>query len=1152
MAKRKFIVVAGQSNATAIGDAATWEDANQGLAIRSPIVGASQLSRFSESAAYAERSSLPYAFPGGPQSGWTGDGPATGTWQTPDTRGKVVSAARFLTFYNPSAACLNRSATSTTTYPGVGVVLAGSTPTRLKTSTLWQYDPQSLQITRASTGTVHTVQSGWTTPTAEITVAPAFNPPPQANETFTFVPTSGANTSGSTLRLVQQFGGISDLGSVADDTALTFAAPSAAPGAGIDAHTMQIRRPNVATEGPVTFVCKTRFAVSGQAVQFSSGDSAVVASVNTTTETITLSGANPHVVGDVVEFLASGGTLPSGLAFSTPYYVVYSVGLDIRVSTTPGGAPVNLGAGFTAPINLRLAMLPGLSAATAYYVARVGQQEQALPVLLWDSATNRVGLFSFTDTKAVSLLEGERVRLSGVLPPEFTAGVDYYVRLEASLVTSVQLATTPTGTPINFSAGGGAATLTRMDSGFMFTVSATPGGAEVLTSAVAADQVRAPLRFLAAFRGSLTGLRIRGLTGQNAGHVAYPSEVYFDSATQTSVITLATPFPHNVQAGQTFEILPPALAGQDIAFHKWAMFLPWCPFEGRAPYAGPFSVSNLAETPGNPLVLEAAASGIWPKEALRICTSGSLTSKIVPGRTYYSDVATGAAAFLAASYGGAPITGTATVTPTGGHACVLLRQEGKLNPYPPGFNYPNHYGVVGVYQPFDGPTELSAPKSAFSVGLAVALAEYYGEPMYVVPLAVTASSIAHAEYSVTAQTAAATNWFDAKQMLSWAPTETTNIFARFLDVLDATKLAFQAQGDEGECVGIVWVQGESDASIEDWAARYKVNARRLKTAMRAAIKERGLFSRPAEELRWIDPRCQTTPWPYADEVNSAKDELIAEDPYSATFDQQDLQRIAQLSPAAPLDLIHYSGAGMTELARRAYAALLSLGETNVDVEIANMALALIGEPAKVFSLDTTTDQSAQAAECAKFFAVARDTILESHSWAFATRMVVLTQTTKDTVRTDWQYAYLLPADLLNPLEVLPEGAQASLPGATVETLPWWRSSDPRHADYANGYPYAVERDASDKLVLYTNVAGARLRYNRRVTPAVQVPMKFKMAVARKLAALIAGQFVKGEAGAALAMRLDAMARAEMGDAAATDANRQQRQPWPQQMPWGRE
>ena len=52
------------------------------------------------------------------------------------------------------------------------------------------------------------------------------------------------------------------------------------------------------------------------------------------------------------------------------------------------------------------------------------------------------------------------------------------------------------------------------------------------------------------------------------------------------------------------------------------------------------------------------------------------------------------------------------------------------------------------------------------------------------------------------------------------------------------------------------------------------------------------------------------------------------------------------------------------------------------VDICNLALAHIGDDATVSSIDPP-EGSAQAEHCKRFYAIARDTMLQMHNWNFA-------------------------------------------------------------------------------------------------------------------------------------------------------------------------
>ncbi len=1138
MAKRKFVLSIGQSHATSVSDAASWEDQFPTVALRSPKVNVAQLPQFAEGV--RETFTMPGTFVGGAQSGLFGDGPKASTWQTPDLSGKCVGAVRFLTFYNPCASLLNLGTSVTSAFPGRTSLGFFSTPTVLNTVMRWQYDPAGLVITRLRTGTQHTIQAGWAAPTNTITISPAMVPPPEVGEQISYVATAGASSSTTELKLVQAFGGLADVGSANDVPPYCLAASLH------EVDFIRVRNSS-GTDAAGRVMCRSRLGYVGAPVVF------------------------------------SVGTLPTGIVAGTTYYITRYAGVDEQLPVlgwtdtravgawTPASDQITIaGHGLVSnePVSLSGTLPPEVVSGTTYYVLVVDANTIQLRTTIGGAAHPfgaGGGAATLTRLAAVRITAhglgfSEKVQLSGTLPSGVATSTNYYVYV-SDHNTVLLSESTPASTPFTIvSSGGGAATVTRHESFSQFFIAASPGGTELVFDAflVAANA----MSFSVMFRGSLSGMRIRCLSSAdplNVGVSVPAGDIYMSSGKHT--IQLGAALPAAPAAGDTFVIEVPPLDGQDVPFEKWALFLPWCPFEGRAPFTGPYPMVTgaLAEVAGDPLFVQANGMDVWPKDALRFVNgaaawgSAITTTKVRFGVTYYASAAALGAAFLATTYDGATIYGTVPAAASGGQSCYLLRQEGKSNPYPPGFNYPNHFTNLGDYQPFDGPGIIPAPKSTFISGLAVELADYYGETMYVVQLAVGGTNLGHTDVPPVAF-GLGVNTFDPKRQLSWAPTgDVNNIFARLEEVLDAAVLAFRAQGDEGECVGVVWTQGEGDASFEHLANRYLRNGRRFRAAVREAIKSRGLFSRPANELKWLEPYCQTTPWPYNETVRAAKDVLVAEDPYSGLCELDDLPRLNSLPGTANNDPIHMTGAGTAELGRRLYGVWVSIGETNLDVDLANMALALLGEPAKVFSLDPAVDQSAQAAECAKFLPVAKEVILESHSWAFATKVVSLTPVaTKDPLRTDWSFAYELPTDLLNALEVLTPGSTTSVAAPTAELTPWWRSPSASDTVYPNGHLYAIEPDAGGTLVLYTNVENAVLRYVKRITSSAAVPMKFKTAVARKLASLIAGQFVKGAAGAELAQRFDLMSRADMGDAASTDAKHRQNRPQSQNMPWNRE
>lgn len=184
-----------------------------------------------------------------------------------------------------------------------------------------------------------------------------------------------------------------------------------------------------------------------------------------------------------------------------------------------------------------------------------------------------------------------------------------------------------------------------------------------------------------------------------------------------------------------------------------------------------------------------------------------------------------------------------------------------------------------------------------------------------------------------------------------------------------------------------------------------------------------------------------------------------------------------------------------------------------EVDIANLALAHLGDSATVASMDPP-EGSAQAEHCARFYPIARDSLLEMHSWNFTTRRATLPLLVCDC--TDWQFAYAAPADAINLLTVT--GADNAPQEFVAEVLDIGAS------------------------VIYTNVENATLRYNERITDTTKFSPLFTDALAWLLASHMAGPILKGDVGMAAARQCLGAFNAVYSKAIVSDANQQHRQP----------
>lgn len=200
-----------------------------------------------------------------------------------------------------------------------------------------------------------------------------------------------------------------------------------------------------------------------------------------------------------------------------------------------------------------------------------------------------------------------------------------------------------------------------------------------------------------------------------------------------------------------------------------------------------------------------------------------------------------------------------------------------------------------------------------------------------------------------------------------------------------------------------------------------------------------------------------------------------------------------------------------------------------EVDIANLALAHLGDSATVASLDPP-EGSAQAEHCARFYPVARDALLELHTWGFSTRRVQLALLSSGW--PEWDYAYALPSGTLNVIAVLP-------PDATDDYSTGVPSS-------AGGryvpQPFSCEIDEYGRQVIYTDQPNAVLRYTSVVTDTTAFSPLFVTTLSHLLASYLAGPVIKGDAGAAEAKRQAAMAESFLSRAKESDSGQRRIRP----------
>ena len=187
-----------------------------------------------------------------------------------------------------------------------------------------------------------------------------------------------------------------------------------------------------------------------------------------------------------------------------------------------------------------------------------------------------------------------------------------------------------------------------------------------------------------------------------------------------------------------------------------------------------------------------------------------------------------------------------------------------------------------------------------------------------------------------------------------------------------------------------------------------------------------------------------------------------------------------------------------------------------EVDICNLALSFLGDDANVSSI-SPPEGSQQSEHCARFYPIARDGLLQMNRWNWATRRVALSQVGATVAQ--WQYAYSLPADLLDVIDVIPAdaGDDYAISFWPSDQPAWMHNYSPVLA--AGQYvpqKYALETQADGTPVLYCNIDNAVLRYQARVTDTAQFPPLLVTALAWHLASMLAGPVMKGGEGAQMA------------------------------------
>lgn len=495
-------------------------------------------------------------------------------------------------------------------------------------------------------------------------------------------------------------------------------------------------------------------------------------------------------------------------------------------------------------------------------------------------------------------------------------------------------------------------------------------------------------------------------------------------------------------------------------------------------------------------------------------------------------------------------------TQPGGDAATAARATGSI------YNR-TASNLVGIHNTVSSSTYSWTYQFGAMLPFAWRLANKLGKRINIIPLAVNSSVLTQSNGVLGQGYKGTIGWYNPKKN-DWTPSKTGSLAERLEDLVTVVApAALTAEGNTKplRILGICGFQGESDSISDTGRNLYAETLRAFYAWLRGKIVDAGLSPYASSvQIPVVHASLPTDRWENAsydavikalygssfgiDEdgvTNAAIAEFAAKDGFAATIDTDDSD--------ARYDVVHFNGAGEERNGRLAAEAMgtlvnkaVSMGSDPGAVAICNLALSNIGDSAKITSIDPV-DGSAQSTHCARFYPIARDSLLEMKQWSFASKRVALTSV--DNTITEWDYAYVVPSDVLCIVAVLPPSSTDDYSVPIVGVL--GPNSDAASGSYIP-QPYAIEQDDDGNQILYTDQENAVLRYTAKVTDTAQFPSLFKMALSWHLAGMLAGPIIKGDQGAAEAKRCQMMMAQYLSRAETSDGN--QRQVKPQHIvPW---
>ena len=189
-----------------------------------------------------------------------------------------------------------------------------------------------------------------------------------------------------------------------------------------------------------------------------------------------------------------------------------------------------------------------------------------------------------------------------------------------------------------------------------------------------------------------------------------------------------------------------------------------------------------------------------------------------------------------------------------------------------------------------------------------------------------------------------------------------------------------------------------------------------------------------------------------------------------------------------------------------------------EVDICNLALAHLGDDATIASLNPP-EGSAQAEKAARFYPIARNSLLEMHTWNFAAKRGNIALTTNSL--DQWDYAYVAPADMMSPVAIISPTAQNDYATRmSAGDTPGGITSN--YAPTIVAGQYTPQQFAVEGNLIYTNQENAVLRYQAFITDPSLFSPQFVVTLSWHLASMMAGPVIKGDQGAAEAKRCTQM------------------------------